>query len=59
MNRHIVSEGAFNPLKINVNLSVIKDEWLGNIFAMACNPARTPNHLESMQSSETLEAILE
>lgn len=35
-------------LNFNVNLNVIKDEWLGNIFAKAYNPVKMPNHLESI-----------
>lgn len=27
-------------LNFNVSLNVIKDEWLGNIFAIAYNPVR-------------------
>lgn len=39
-------------LHFNVNLNVIKDEWVGNIFAMAYNPVRMPNYLERIFKKE-------
>ena len=37
-------------LNFNVSLNVIKDEWLGNIFAIAYNPVRYQTILKAYEA---------